>query len=737
MAEKNLHINIGLGIEDLQKNLGKMTTGLALVKSALRAVFRTAIVAGFFMAIRAGFNVLSNFQNSLEKLAGDFGKLNYAAVQTAAIISEGGGGFQAAFEEASQSARKLSMETGFTAGEIQAGLYTSAQAALNFSDSLKVTQSALQLATVGGEDFQGTLNDLIGITRAFGVSVKEVPQFADALTAAMIKSKATLGGLFEGLRNVASIAGTAFGETRDTFLDSSAALMVLNDAGIEGSSAGTKLRAAMQKLLGGTVQTTAAFTKYGINLFQADAASQGYLRTLLSGQKVMASTQEELNALKQKQFDLIGANQQGSREFATLTADLDKVSTKLFDMQKNLDDVYNEFTLAGGKLRPFADVLNEIGTKAPTEVIGRAFGIRGGEAIMRVLNNLDKFNRFKTILKEYVSESEKGKSITQTIFGQFVESVLIRWQKMKNSVMAIFGVIADSFFSALAPIMEPVQKSLNTIFESISRNKGSFANVFKGAAEALRPALDYMSKAVPKITDQLAGVFVPGKEMNFKKYAFSSETGKIQSSDIKSTGDVTNKLKLFTESLSSLFIAVLSQGLMALKPIIDIFGAVFSASIFAELQKNVAIFKSIGAEVARGFVAALGEMAVETGKGLVVGGSSLAKTALGGFGTNSTGLPAVGGTFPNPYPQIPTTLMGLPGANNKSPSEGTASIQWGKGPAEQIDLSKLNTAGMENAFDKMGRAVDTHNQALTRINTRLNDVEAEAKRALERLYQGR
>lgn len=1006
MAQKNLQINIRIGLQQVAAAVGNLRQRFNLLRSSLRAVFRTATVAGFFAALRSGFGVLSGLQSNITKLIGQFAELNLAAAKTAAVASRGGEGFAAAFEQASNMARETSMQVAFSAGEIQQGLFTAAQAGLGLADSMKVTNSAMQLATVGAEDFQTTLNNLIGITRAFGVEINQIPQFADALTAAMVNSKATLNDLFEGLRNVASVASTAFGESRETFIDSAAALMTLNDAGIEGcfdketevltkagwkywsdvslsdifatvnqqthnleyqkanrlfnyfytgkmyrvknrsidlmvtpdhnmfvkprgskrfeiipakeifgksvkylrsvswigsqrqtitltgfdsknifkpkltidatlfceflgyylsegylnnssrdyrvvlyqnpgeksdkieaclrrlpfsfykrlqkngcnaftiydkrlfnylkplgdcytkyipseilafnstvlsslyralvlgdgdskgsiytssitlrdnlqelalklgyttnysqpisagdtwsicgrkgtckangwkvnfnwtnvqpefyaknyvgehkkrytnspdvfegwvhysdrvycadvpnatlivrrggkvnitgnSKAGIRLRAAMQKLMGGTAQTTAAFTKYGINLFQTNAESQKYLGTLLKGQRAFASYTDKLNELKNAQFELISsgkmftnqyeqvdkqyrdmvsrgseyirnnleqvqslkqkrdamlasgdAYERGSKgSFQELQEEIDSVGGSLNQLQSGLDDIYNEFTLAGGQLKPFAAILNEIKGKAPTEVIGRAFGIRGGEGIMRVLNNLDKFNRFKQILKEYVQESERGKSITQDIFGKFLDTVLIKWQRMKNSVMAIFGTIADAFFEAMGPVLEPLQMGLEAIFEMVKKNKDVFKQMFQGIADALMPIASQVAVWAAVIAEKFRDIFTPGKSVTFP--IFSAENGQLKSTEKEFSGGTAQKLGGFVKSLTSLLVEGLRAGLQRLMPFFVELAKVMTDAFAGFMQAKAALWESIGITIAGAMV---------------------------------------------------------------------------------------------------------------------------------------
>ena len=749
MAQKNLHINIKLNAKT--GDIDKVKSKFGLLKSSLRAVFRTAIVAGFFAALRSGFGVISGIRSGLISLLGSMAELNLAAIKTASIASGGGVGFKDAFEQAASSAREVSTQVGFTAGEIQQGLFTATQAGLGLSDSMKVANSSMQLATVGAEDFQGTLNNLIGITRAFGVEISQIPQFADALTAAMVNSKATLNDLFEGLKNVASISSTAFGESRDTFLDSAAALMTLNDAGIEGSSAGVKLRAAMQKLLGGTAQTTAAFTKYGVNLFEANGTSQKFLGTLLNGQRAMASTSEELNKLKNKQFQLVIAGKESTSEYATLQEELDKTNSKLNQLGSGLDDVYSEFTLAGGKLKSFSKILNDIQGKAPTEVIGRAFGIRGGEGIMRLLNNLDKFNKFKNILRDYVAESEKGKSLTQDIFGKFLDSVLIKWQKMKNSVIAIFSVIADALFSALGPVLDPLQMGLESIYSSIESNKGIFKQLFEGLAGVIKPVMSQVAIWLAQIAEQIKAVFTPGESVTLP--VFSAKGGSLESKDLTSNGTVGEKVGLLSKSLSSLITEGLRAGLQRLMPIFLELARAMSEAFTGFMQTKLAVWETIGTVLAgsmvNGFLTAIIK---ELPKIVESVNEILTGLGLPEKGTLGKGL--IKFDIPLRLPGVPVsdtlpidktsagkssgyldTLM-QPKPKPEKKESGYISVDFGSG-MESVNLDALNRSGsnLSEIFSKVERSAEIFAEAVNSANNKASNALAIAEGLERHVFQ--
>jgi len=768
MAQKNLQINIRVGLQQVQAAVGSLSRRFNLLRSSLRAVFRTGVVAGFFTALRSGMNVINNLQNMIKSLGAEFLQLRLKATETAAIVTKGGMGFAEAFAGALSMSRDLSTQIGFAAKEIQEGMVTAARSGLQLQDSLRVTDAAMQLATSHGEQFQTTLNNLIGVTRAFGVELSEIPVFADALTTAVTESNVSLSGLFEGLKNVASIAATAFGETRETIVDTTAALMTLNDAGIQGSKAGVRLRAAFQKLLGGTAKTTAAFTKYGVNLFQASAESQRFLQTLTKGQRAMADSEEALNRLKNKQFELAIAGKESSEEFTKIQGEIEGVTGKLSTLEGGLDNVFRQFTLAGGKLKPFSDILREIGDKAPPEVIGRAFGIRGGEAIMRLLKDVNKFEKFKTSIEGYVEASQRGQSITTDMYTRFLDTVLVGWMRIRNTAMAILGEIADGFFGAIQPLIGPIQGVLDDLFRGIKDNRDSFKKIFEGVIELVKPAMGFLQAWAQQFGNVITDVFTPNKTAKIP-FLKTQEDGGLSLGTEEVSGSVGDKVRALFKSLGSALVEPLGMALRRLSPVFTFLAQVFSDALEAAFRAKTKLWESIGVLIAGAMV-----------KALVVGIAKELPSILRGVGDliQNLGLPksfTIGKGFSKMEIPLPTkqgfemaasTLEGRGGGPKTKKTEsssnnfgtfldkllgagkgaeetgkkveqvGKAFIDFGNG-LQEVNLTALNKSGseMSEIFTDVQKSSENFLRATEASNSKAEKALANSERALRRVFQ--
>ena len=738
MAERNLQINMKIGLSQAKSSLNTFKSSLKslrnafrtlgrvgnraldgikrklsglrgisnLVKSSLRAVFRTGVVASFFFAFRAGMQTITNLKENISKLAGEFANLRLKATETAAIISGGGSAFTSTFQEALDLSRQLSTEIGFTAQQIQEGLVTAARSGLSLKDSFSLTNSALMLATANGEEFQTTLNDLIGVSRAFNVELDDMSTFADALSAAVTQSNVSLSGLFAGLKKVAPVAGVAFGSSAETIADTTAALMTLNDTGMQSERAGTGLRAAMQKLLGGTGRTTTAFAKYGINMFKANGESQKYLDTLLKAQKATDSTEQKINKLKNAEMELLIAGKQNTSAFKEIQKELGETDSYLNTLKKGLDTVYQSFTLAGGKLKPFSDVLEEISDKAPTEVVGRAFGIRGGAPMMQLLQNVEKFKKFKKIVEEAQEASKKGQSLTKDMYLKFLDTVLIGWQRIKNTSLAILSTIADGLFEAVKPLLGPVQGILTNIFDAIDKNKGKFKEIFMGVAELLNPILAQMQIFGQGFANALDNVLTKGSSATVPVLRPDERKGRVKLEFIKVEGTVPEKLRKAFQLLGESFINVLRASLQRLDPAFKYLAGIFADGFTVALQAKTLLLMNIGSKIG-------GAMAVAFGKAFM----SAVPDMIQAFAdiSKSLKLPdriklGFGMSVPNPFgagntQEAATTLkdkqilnaQNATGKNQNSKQSfgnfAQIATDIGYGKTASLDMSGINNAG--------------------------------------------
>ena len=129
-------------------------------------------------------------------------------------------------------------------------------------DMLEGVEGIMSLASASGEDL-GTTSDIVtDALTAFGLSAKDSGHFADILAAASTNANTNVSMLGESFKYAAPVAGSLGISAEDT----SVALGLMANAGIEASQAGTSLRTGFTNLAKPTKQMQTYMDKFSTNL---------------------------------------------------------------------------------------------------------------------------------------------------------------------------------------------------------------------------------------------------------------------------------------------------------------------------------------------------------------------------------------------------------------------------------------------------------------------------------------
>ena len=531
---------------------------MKLLKSTFRAVFRTTAVVAFFMVIRSIARSIQNVIQKTKQLIAENIKLQFTSTQAAAIMASGGKETIKNFEGVIEASRRLSIQTGISANKISEGLLRGALAGLKLNKNILVVKSTLEMATVAGTDFRTSMAGVIGVTRAFGVNTKEISHYADVMTAAFTKANMTFSGFITAMKYVAPIATAAFGSTKDAFIDTTAAIMSLTNAGLDESKAGVYLRGTMLKLMGSTNKVTSAFAKYGVNLYEGKGKAREYMNTMIEGQKVLSVYYDKITRLKRRQYELLLAGKEGSNEYKNVSSQLAAASKKVTELSKGIKFVNQEFRLAGGSLRPFHEIISEINKKIPhaVQVMTQLFGVRGGAGIARLLSD-PKYGKMVEQLDKIWKESEKGKSILRDIFIRVLNTAGLKIMRIKNSLWSIFSVIVQSGLKAVAPLLDVILSGVKKLYNIIDSNRGVFAKMFKDVVNSYIPEIKkFFSTDLVNLAKKI-NVFSPKWQAPLYESTLNKETGKWEAKPTKTlTGETPgDRLFALARSLSSYMIA--------------------------------------------------------------------------------------------------------------------------------------------------------------------------------------
>ncbi|MBB1074470.1 phage tail tape measure protein [Rhodoferax sp. 4810] len=206
-----------------------------------------------FLALAVAFGTSSLFGNAIQEAA-DFER----AMARVGAVSQASDSELAAL---SAQARELGATTQFTASQAAEGMQYLAMAGFKTNQILDAMPGMLNLAAAGAVDLGMAADIASNILSGMGLEASKMGHVADVLTATFISSNTTLESLGNTMKYVAPVAA-ATGNS----LEATAAMAgKLGDAGIQGSKAGTALRAILLRLAAPTVEASALLRQLGVD----------------------------------------------------------------------------------------------------------------------------------------------------------------------------------------------------------------------------------------------------------------------------------------------------------------------------------------------------------------------------------------------------------------------------------------------------------------------------------------
>lgn len=170
------------------------------------------------------------------------------------------------FADLTDTARELGARTEFSASQAAEGMQYLAMAGFDVNEIISAMPNVLNLASAAQVDL-GTSADIVSnIMTGFGMSAEETDRAVDVLVDTMRSANTDLNMLADGMKYVAPVAHGLGWSIEET----AAAIGAMSDAGVQGSMAGTSLRAALLSLASPTGRAEKAMKKFGINVMDSN-----------------------------------------------------------------------------------------------------------------------------------------------------------------------------------------------------------------------------------------------------------------------------------------------------------------------------------------------------------------------------------------------------------------------------------------------------------------------------------
>lgn len=232
--------------------------------------------------------------------------------RVAAITVEAGyrtNEYQEALSELEETAMEIGRTSRYTANQAAQAMKEMAMSGLDVRDIMVSVRDVMNLATIGELDFAQASDIATNIMMGFGLQAEELAHVVDVMSVATVRSNANVQQLGNTMSYVAPVAN-AFGVSVEAV---SAATMILANAGIKASRAGTGLRQMISSLFTPTDKGAKAMESYGISLIKVqegfediEGAGEGMPRLVDS---MTSGTDELIKKLKQFWLATAGATE--------------------------------------------------------------------------------------------------------------------------------------------------------------------------------------------------------------------------------------------------------------------------------------------------------------------------------------------------------------------------------------------------------------------------------------------
>jgi len=270
------------------KELDKLGTAGMKVGEKLKHVGENLKTVGRTMSTRVTVPITAAGVGIL-KSAGDF----EAAMNRVAAVSGASGDQFAALNE---QAKELGRTTKFSASEAADAMGFLAMAGNNAEQILSTMPATLQLAAAAGVDLGAAADTVTNILAGFKFETEELTRANDVLISAMTGSNTDLEQLGEALKYVGPVAA-GFGLTLE---ETTAALGLLGNAGIQASMAGTTLRGMLTRLADPSKEAAGILEDLGIAAFNADGSMKPLVDILGQIEESGMSSAEAMSVFGQR-----------------------------------------------------------------------------------------------------------------------------------------------------------------------------------------------------------------------------------------------------------------------------------------------------------------------------------------------------------------------------------------------------------------------------------------------------
>lgn len=276
-VEKKVVVTFDANGEQLQKtvtNLERTVNGAGQTAQKAGGLFgkfgddvKQGIAIGFGIStvsmVSGAIGMVKDAMGAVVKIGSDFeAEMSKVQAITGATGEE--------IEQLTSFAREMGAVTMMSASEAAAAMTKLGMAGWRNSEIMAGLPAILDLTVASGQEMAFVADAVSDQLTAFGYSAKDATMYSDALAYAMTNANVDMTTLTESLKYIAPVASS----TGFSMQEVVGAVMMLGDAGIKGSQAGTSLRTVMLNLTGANEKATEKLNELGVAVFDSSGKTR-------------------------------------------------------------------------------------------------------------------------------------------------------------------------------------------------------------------------------------------------------------------------------------------------------------------------------------------------------------------------------------------------------------------------------------------------------------------------------
>lgn len=304
----------------------------------------------------------------------------------------------AEFDKLREQAIQLGADTAWSAGESADAMKYLGMAGLSTNEILEATPQMLSLASAGALELGEAADIATNVLSGFNLQVSDLAHVSDVIAQAAASantSVAQLGTAMSYVGPVASAAGMSIEET-------TAAIQVLSNSGIQGTRAGTSLRTSLANLLAPTSAAEAILAKYGVTLQDVNPEVHSFAEILDTLNAAGMSTGETMELFGSQagpaMISLLRTGGDGIREYTAALENCDGAAQQMAETMEGG---------VGGQLRELEGAI---------ETLAIRFGDLIAEALMPMIAAIRS-------IANWLSSLDKGTQTLIVTVGMFAAAV--------------------------------------------------------------------------------------------------------------------------------------------------------------------------------------------------------------------------------------------------------------------------------------------------------------------------